>query len=183
LWERACPRLRRRGQSDIPRCGHRGQARLPQALRRSCGSGLARDFGDAVNQAYRGAAIAGKPGSHRHCADLVGVGLPAIEAIRSIRHTAGRPSRASPAPTGIAPTLWERACPRFRRWGQSGIPQRGHRGQARLPQALNRSCGSGLARDFGEAVSQTYRGAVIAGKPGSHREGMGLKDLVARIGA
>ena len=168
MWERACSRLRRRGQSDIPRCGHRGQARLPQKLRRSCGSGLARDFGDAVNQADRGAAIAGKPGSHRHCADLVGVGLPAIEAIRSIRHTAGRPSRASPAPTGIAPTLWERACPRFRRWGQSGIPQRGHRGQARLPQALNRSCGSGLARDFGEAVSQTYRGAVIAGKPGSH---------------
>ena len=93
---------RRYGQSGIPRCGHRGQARLPQALRRSCGSGLARDFGDAVNQAYRGATIAGKPGSHRHCADLVGAGLLAIQATRSVRHTAARPSRASPAPTGRA---------------------------------------------------------------------------------
>ncbi|MDE4513306.1 hypothetical protein EU514_05690 [Pseudomonas fragi] len=77
----------------------------------------------------------------------MGAGLPAIEAPRSVRHTAVRPSRASPAPTGIAPTLWERACPRFRRWGQSGIPQRCHRGQARLPQKLRRSCGSRLARD------------------------------------
>ena len=134
MWERACSRLRRRGQSDIPRCGHRGQARLPQKLRRSCGSGLARDFGDAVNQAYRGATIAGKPGSHRHCADLVGAGLLAIQAIRSVRHTAARPSRASP-----------------------------------LPQALRRPCGSGLARDSGDAVSQAHRGAAIAGKPGSHR--------------
>ena len=147
LWERACPRLRRSGQSDIPRCDHRGQARLPQALRRPCGSGLARDSGDAVSQAHRGAVIAGKPGSHRHCADLVGVGLLAIQAIRSIRHTAGRPSRASPAPTGTAPILWERACSRLRRYGQSGIPRCGHRGQARLPQALRRPCGSGLARD------------------------------------
>ena len=113
LWEWACSRFWRCGQSGIPRRGHRGQARLPQALRRSCGSGLARDFGDAVNQAYRGAAIAGKPGSHRNCADLVGVGLLAILAMRSIRHTAARPSRASPAPTGIAPILWERACSRF----------------------------------------------------------------------
>ena len=147
LWERACSRLRRCGQSGTPRGDHREQARLPQALPRSCGSGLARDSGDAVSQAYRGATIAGKPGSHRHCADLVGAGLLAIEAIRSVRHTAVRPSRVSPAPTGIAPTLWERACSRFRRYGQSGTPRRGHRGQARLPQALRRSCGSGLARD------------------------------------
>ena len=147
MWERACSRFRRYGQSGIPRCGHRGQARLPQALRRPCGSGLARDSGDAVNQAYRSAVIAGKPGSHRNCADLVGAGLLAIEAIRSIRHTAARPSRASPAPTEIAPILWERACSRFWRCGQSGIPRRDHRGQARLPQALRRSCGSGLARD------------------------------------
>ena len=156
MWERACSRLRRRGQSDIPRCGHRGQARLPQKLRRSCGSGLARDFGDAVNQAYRGATIAGKPGSHRHCADLVGAGLLAIRAMRSIRHTAAQPSRASPAPTSIAPTLWERACSRFGRYGQSGAPRRGHRGQARLPQALRRPCGSGLARDSGDAVHQAH---------------------------
>ncbi len=107
---------------------------LPQALRRPCGSGLARDSGDAVSQAHRGAAIAGKPGSHRHCADLVGAGLLAIQAIRSVRHTAARPSRASP-----------------------------------LPQALRRPCGSGLARDSGDAVSQAHRGAAIAGKPGSHR--------------
>jgi len=123
LWERACSRFRRCDQSGTPRRGHRGQARLPQALRRPCGSGLARDSGDTISQAHRGAAIAGKPGSHRHCADLVGAGLLAIQAMRSVRHTAARPSRASPAPTGIAPTLWERACSRFRRYDQSG-----HRG-------------------------------------------------------
>ena len=99
----------------------------------------------------------------------MGAGLPAIEAPRSVRHTAVRPSRASPAPTEIAPILWERACSRFWRCGQSGIPRRDHRGQARLPQALRRSCGSGLARDSGDAVSQAHRGAAIAGKPGSHR--------------
>ena len=169
MWERACPRFRRCIQSGIPRRGHRGQARLPQELCRSCGSGLARDSGDAASQAYRGASIAGKPGPHRSCADLVGAGLPAIQAMRPVRHTAARPSRASPAPTGVAPILWERACPRFRRCGQSGIPWRVHRGQARLPQELRRSCGSGLARDSGDAVSQAYRGAAIAGKPGSHR--------------
>ena len=134
LWERACSRFWRCGQSGIPRRGHRGQARLPQALRRSCGSGLARDFGEAVSQTYRGAVIAGKPGSHRHCADLVGAGLPAIQAMGSVRHTAALSSRASPAPTEIAPILWEQACSRLRRYGQSGIPQRCHRGQARLPQ-------------------------------------------------
>ena len=32
--------------------------------------------------------------------------------------------------------LWERACSRFGRCGQSGTPRRGHRGQAHLPQAL-----------------------------------------------
>ena len=169
LWERACSRFGRCGQSGTPQRGHRGQARLPQALRRPCGSGLARDSGDMVSQAHRGAAIAGKPDSHRHCADLVGAGLLAIQAIRSVRHTAAQPSRASPAPTGIAPTLWERACSRFGRCGQSGTPRRGHRGQARLPQALGRPCGSGLARDSGDAVSQAHRGAAIAGKPGSHR--------------
>ena len=40
------------------------------------------------SQAHRGAAIAGKPGSHKHCADLVGAGLLAIRAIWSVRHTA-----------------------------------------------------------------------------------------------
>jgi len=169
LWERACPRFRRCDQSGVPRRGHRGQARLPQELRRSCGSGLARDSGDGASQAYRGASIAGKPGPHRSCADLVGAGLPAIQAMGPVRHTAASPSRASPAPTGVAPILWERACPRFRRCDQSGIPRRGHRGQARLPQELRRSCGSGLARDSGDATSQAYRGAAIAGKPGSHR--------------
>jgi hypothetical protein len=169
LWERACSRFRRYGQSGTPRRSHRGQARLPQALSRFCGSGLARDSGDMVSQAHRGAAIAGKPGSHRHCADFVGAGLLAIRAIWSVRHTAARPSRASPTPTGIAPILWERACSRFRRCGQSGTPRRGHRGQARLPQALRRPCGSGLARDSGDMVSQAHRGAAIVGKPGSHR--------------
>ena len=134
-----------------------------------CGSGLARDSGDAVSQAHRGATIAGKPGSHRHCADLVGAGLLAIRAIWSVRHTAAQPSRASPAPTGIAPILWERACSRFGRCGQPGTPRRGDRGQARLPQALRRPRGSGLARDSGDMVSQAHRGAAIAGKPGSHK--------------
>ena len=172
LWERACSRFGRYGQSGTPRGGHRGQARLPQALRRSCGSGLARDSGDAVSQAHRGATIAGKPGSHRHFADLVGAGLlaiRAIRAIRSVRHTAAQPSWASPAPTGIAPTLWERACSRFRRCGQSGTPRRDHRGQARLPQALRLPCGSGLARDSGDTISQAHRGAAIVGKSSSHR--------------
>ncbi len=169
LWERACSRFGRYGQSGTPRRSHRGQARLPQAFRRFCGSGLARDSGDAVNQAHRGAAIAGKPGSHRHFADFVGAGLLAIRAMRSIRHTAAQPSRASPAPTGISPILWERACSRFGRCGQSGTPRRSHRGQARLPQAFRRFCGSGLARDSGDMVSQAHRGAAIAGKPGSHR--------------
>ena len=168
LWERACSRFGRYGQSGTPRRGHRGEARLPQALRRPCGSGLARDSGDMVSQAHRGAAIAGKPGSHRHCADLVGAGLLAIRAMRSARHTAAQPSRASPAPTSIAPTLWERACSRFGRYGQPGTPRRSHRGQARLPQALRRPCGSGLARDSGDMVSQAHRGVAIAGKPGSH---------------
>jgi hypothetical protein len=156
LWERACSRFRRSGQSGTPRRGHRGQARLPQALRRPCGSGLARDSDDAVSQAHRGAAIAGKPGSHRHCADLVGAGLLAIQAMRSVRRTAAQPSWASPPPTGIAPTLWERACSRFRRCGQSGTPRRSHRGQAHLPQALRQPCGSGLARDSGDAVHQAH---------------------------
>ena len=43
--------------------------------------------------------------------------------------------------------------------------------------------GAGLLAIPGDTVNQVYRGAVIAGKPGSHWEGMGLKDLVARIGA
>ena len=146
LWERACSRFGRYGQSGTPRRSHRGQARLPQALRRFCGSGLARDSGDAVSQAHRGAAIAGKPGSHKHCADLVGADLLAIRAMRSVRHTAAQPSRASPAPTSIAPTLWERACSRFGRYDQSGTPRRGHRGQARLLPLSSTPCGrSGLS--------------------------------------
>ncbi len=114
-------------------------------------------------------AIADKPGSHRHCAALVGAGLLAMQTPRSVRQTAVKPSRASPAPTDIAPLLWERACSRCRRHGLSGKPHGSHRGQARLPQTLRRTCGSGLARDAGATVCQANRGEAIAGKPGSHR--------------
>ncbi|MDE4515317.1 hypothetical protein EU514_16170 [Pseudomonas fragi] len=33
---------------------------------------------------------------------------------------------------------------------------------------MRRPCGSGLARDSGDMVSQAHRGVAIAGKPGSH---------------
>ena len=69
----------------------------------------------------------------------VGAGLPAMQAPRSDGHTAGIPSPASPLPqSSVAGPEFGEHC---------------------------KTCGSWLACDAGDALSQINRGAAIASKP------------------
>jgi len=92
LWERACPRSRRRGGwHRLRRCSRPRPLpqvqREPESLRRTCGSGQAREAGDAVDgTGYAG--VRGRGRSHRYS--------------------------VNPKP---APSLWERVHPRSRRRG------------------------------------------------------------------
>src|SRR5471032_3266198 len=63
-----------------------------------CGSGLARDADTSVFQVYRGDAVAGKPAPTFECG--------------------GQSTSSEPD----AEPLWERACPRCRHLGVSGVP-------------------------------------------------------------
>ena len=113
LWELACLRCRRCGQSVKPRCCYREQARSQRVQWQAPNSG--------------------------NTAKPVGAGLPAMQAMRSDGHTAGIPSRASPLPQSsvAGPEFWEHC----------------------------KTCGSWLACDAGDALSQINRGAAIASKP------------------
>ncbi len=121
------------------------QAFYPGYTTQNCGSGLARDGSASVLQTDRVACIAGKPGSHN---DRVSF-LPWVHPLKlygsaSVIQTdrvaciAGKPGshndRASFLPWVHHPKLWERACPRWQRFGPSDRPGCLHRGQARLPQ-------------------------------------------------
>jgi len=135
LWERACPRSRRRdGWHRLRRCS---RARpLPQVWRiPSAGGGS------------------------------VGAGMPAKQATRWMA-PAAPVFAGEPAPTGygtfrrLVGFLWERACPRSRRRGGWHRLRRCSRVNP-LPQGMARSvgwwgsCGSGHAREAGDAVDGT----------------------------
>ena len=166
LWECRstldCQRCRQPGMPAGSRCCHRGQARLPLRLVRFPGiSGsaarrsIASDAGNPVCLPDRGAAIAGKPGSHKGwCGSPVSVGapldarLPVMQATRYACRIAVLPSRASPAPTKVGAGsryLWERRstldCQRFRQPCMPAGSRCCHRGQARLPLRLVRFLG------------------------------------------
>ena len=63
LWELARQRCRQLNMPAGLRCCHRGQARLSQRV--ICGSWLASDADNSTYLPDRGAAIAGKPDSHK----------------------------------------------------------------------------------------------------------------------
>ena len=106
-----------------------------------CGSWLA---SDADNSAYlpdRGAAIAGKPDSHKGWSGVVPRYLweLARQRCRQLYMPAGLRCchRGQPDShkvwSGVAPRyLWELACQRCRQLGIPAVPGRCHRGQARL---------------------------------------------------
>ncbi len=148
----------------------------------TCGSWLASDADNSTHLPDRGAAIAGKPGSHKGWSGVV----PRY--------------------------LWELACQRCRQLDMPAGPRHCHRGQARLPQRgewcgssvpvgaglpamqttrhtcrtgalpsraspaptkggvvwLPGICGSWLASDADNLAYLPDRGAAIAGKPDSH---------------
>ena len=153
-----------------------------------CGSWLASDADNSTHLPDRGAAIAGKPGSHKGW------------------------SGAAPR------YLWELACQRCRQLDIPAGPRRSHRGQARLSQRvewcgspvsvgagspamqttrhycrtavlpsraspaptkggvvwLPGICGSWFASDADNSTCLPDRGAAIAGKPDSHKGWSGV---------
>ena len=84
MWERACSRWYQRGLADHPQRLHRGQARLPQVLRRTQNPNLA--------------------------VECVGASLLAMVSARFTRPTAAPGSRASPAPTDFASHTKSKPC-------------------------------------------------------------------------
>jgi hypothetical protein len=174
---------------------------LPQdcaaACRCPCGSWLACDANNAVTQKKQGDTIASKPAPTRLrsplAGALVGAGLPAMQTTRSVRKNRAISSRASPLPQGLRSRLkvalvgaglpamqTTRSVRKNRAISSraSPLPQ----GPCEVACMWCRTCGSWLACDANNAVSQEKPGDIIASKPAPTRTAKPLAGALVGAG-
>jgi hypothetical protein len=188
LWERCLPAIRATRSKANRVQPYRGQAPLPQTIKRPLERGLSANQGHTASSFF-----AGKPCSNRRLSTLWERCLPAMRAARSKAnrvqpyrghatlpqtikrplerglpanqgHTASSFIAGKPSSNGRLSTLWERCLPAMRAAQSKANRVQPYRGQAALPQTIKRPLERGLSANQGHTASSFF-----AGKPGSTR--------------